>query len=456
MEPDGVVPTIPGERAMKITRATISTACIAAAVVGFWQWTGYDRQRDALETVLTVRGHAVLSALEGGLRSHRRMGMWLRENLTAILEETVTAPGILGLAVIDKAGTDMAQGGVVPEGLRPSRLPLWTSGGLVMFREVKFSAGPEMGPRGRGGMMRGLGWREDMTLHMSEDILDDPAWLVVHLDDSEYRASLAVAYRRFVASLFIMLAAVVLGVALVTLVQRQGRLEAELGLAQERETRLEQLSLVGAGLAHETKNPLSVIRGLAQSWADRAGTSAEVRAEANQIIDEADRVVGRVNSFLTYSRPKSPELEHVEIDKIVADTVALFEDDAAGKGVALSVHAKPHRAMADPDMVRQVLANLITNSLAACGTGSAIQIDLGTGDPGTATLIVTDTGAGMKKEDLADIVKPYFTKRPDGTGLGLAIVDQIVRAHGWRMTIRSVEDEGTAVRIEGIEETQSV
>ena len=89
---------------MKFRRTTLLSLCISlcvAAVVVYGLSSDYVQQRDALERLLIVRGKAVLSALEGGMRSHRRMGMWLRGNIDAVLEETVSAPGILGLAIID-------------------------------------------------------------------------------------------------------------------------------------------------------------------------------------------------------------------------------------------------------------------------------------------------------------------------------------------------------------------
>ena len=86
---------------MKLRRAILFSLCIAlcvAAVVVYWLSSDYVQQRDALERLLIVRGRVVLSALEGGMRSHRRMGMWLRVNIDAILEETISASGILGLS----------------------------------------------------------------------------------------------------------------------------------------------------------------------------------------------------------------------------------------------------------------------------------------------------------------------------------------------------------------------
>ena len=439
---------------MKLRRATLLSLCIAlcvAAVVVFWLWSDYVQQRDALERLLIVRGRAVLSALEGGMRSHRRMGMWLRVNMDAILEETVSAPGSLGLPIIDKDGARMGHGGAVPDDVKPSFTPQWTPDGLVIYRETQF-VGFQDEASMMGRQMRGRGRRNETA----ESPPREPAWLMVLLDDSEYRESLAGARRRFAGSLAITLAAILLGVSFLALVQRHGRLAAELDLARERQKRFEELSLLGAGLAHETKNPLSVIRGMAQSWLGRPEVPPEARTEAQRVIDESDRVVGRINSFLTYARPQSPNVLPIELGKVIAETVGLFRDEATLKDVSVHVKIESVRAAAaDPDMIRQVVVNLMTNALAACAKGDSITVELVPTGNGTLAISVEDTGEGMNHEDLPHVTKPYFTRREGGTGLGLAIVEQIVEAHKWRLEIDSSPGEGTTVRITDIEEADS-
>jgi signal transduction histidine kinase len=438
---------------MKLRRATLLSLCIAlsvAAVVVFWLWSDYVQQQNTLERLLIVRGRAVLSALEGGIRSHRRMGMWLRGNIDAILEETVSAPGILGLAIIDKEGDRIAHGGTIPDTVTLSPDPQWTSAGLVLCRETLF-VGFQDDASMMGRQMRGRGRRNETA----ESPPREPAWFMVLLDDSEYRESLAGARRRFAGSLAITLAAILLGVALLAVVQRHGRLAAELDLARERQKRFEEMSLLGAGLAHETKNPLSVIRGVAQSWLDRSEVPSETRSEAQRIIDESDRVVGRINSFLTYARPQSPKVVPIELGKVISETVALFRDEATLKDVSVHVKTEAVRAAADPDMVRQVVVNLMTNALAACAKGDSITVELVPVGKDTLAISVKDTGEGMNHEDLQRVTKPYFTRREGGTGLGLAIVEQIVEAHKWRLEIDSSPGEGTTVRITDIEETDS-
>jgi len=272
------------------------------------------------------------------------------------------------------------------------------------------------------------------------------------LDDTEYKSESAKYLFRFICSVAISLGALALGLTLLRMIRRQNQMAAELQLGHEREERLEELTRLGAGLAHETKNPLSVIRGLAQSCAQNPARADEERIRARQIVDEADRVVGRINSFLRYSSPRRPEMKPIDLDIILADCVSLFADEAAANQIQLTGPTKKARTMADSDMLRQIAVNLLANALKACGKGDSISMEIQSAQNGRLGFFVTDTGVGIEPLDLPMATKPYFTRSEGGTGLGLAIVGQIVRSHEWILEIESRPAKGTTVKIRGIQE----
>ena len=105
--------------------------------------------------------------------------------------------------------------------------------------------------------------------------------------------------------------------------------------------------------------------------------------------------------------------------------------------------------LADQEMVRQILVNLLSNALYSCDSGDSIEVSLRF-ENGEGTLAVRDTGCGISQEDLRQVVKPYFTRRPGGTGLGLSIVGQLIKAQGWSMNIESELGQGTTVRTLGL------
>ncbi|MCA9449359.1 MAG: hypothetical protein KC931_19730, partial [Candidatus Omnitrophica bacterium] len=237
--------------------------------------------------------------------------------------------------------------------------------------------------------------------------------------------------------------------ATLSLLRQRAEMAVELQLANERESRLEELNRLAAGLAHETKNPLSLIRGMAQTCLNQAPDPEESRKIARKIVDESDRVEGRINSFLSYSRPLEPNLQPVVLAEIVHQTIELFRDEASSKGINLGIDLDGQIVLADQGMVRQILVNLLSNALYSCDSGDSIEVSLLFED-GEGTLTVRDTGCGISQEDLRQVVKPYFTRRPGGTGLGLSIVGQLIKAQGWSMNIESELGRGTTVRTLGL------
>ena len=283
----------------------------------------------------------------------------------------------------------------------------------------------------------------------------EPVWLVVSLERSTYDMARNKALRRFAISIGLMLTVVLLGLAIFALIHRQSRLAAQLSLARERETRFEERSLLGAGLAHETKNPLCLIRGLAQSLLRKSDAAEEdnqcledeFRSCAQQVIDEVDQVVGRINAFLEFARAPSPEMKETDLREVLAESSALFRDEAQARGVEFITHMESARTIADSSMVRQIIVNLLTNAMAACDKGDALIVELRPAGDETIHLTVRDTGEGIAPEDLPEVRKPYFTRKEGGGGMGLAIVDQIVQSHDWQLDISSEQGAGTTVRI---------
>ena len=433
-------------------RLNLLSALIAglmAALVTAGLWVNYQKECQGQARVPIVRARTILSALESSLRSHRRMGGGFEQNVQSLVEEAAHNPGTIGLAIYGRDGQRLAHGGALPERLTLRAEPQWTSAGLVMAQQTQIQQ-----PGDGQSTPPGFGWGRGRQLSESvRAAYQGPIWLAVLLDDAEYRHALVKERWRFALSLLAALALLALGLGMIVLIQRQGRLRAELSLAAEREKRLEELALLGAGLAHETKNPLHLIRGLAQHWLARPDAENGLRLEARQIVDEADRVVGRVNSFLMYSRLPEPRMQGIELDTMLGELTLLFQDEAHSKGVTLKLAAAPVRIIADPGMLRQVVVNLLANALAFCRPGDAVELSLSpdrAGDAGKMMLLIRDTGPGIAPEDLPLAAKPYFTRRPGGTGLGLAIVKQIADTHGWRLEIESVAGHGATVRIVGL------
>jgi signal transduction histidine kinase len=228
---------------------------------------------------------------------------------------------------------------------------------------------------------------------------------------------------------------------------RTRRLGTELAVAEERSRRNREWVMLGAGLAHETKNPLAVVRAAAQRLAAEGCDDPRLSETVHQIVDEVDRVVSRVNEFLCYSRPIEPTPETVELRSFLEEIGSLLEPDLKPGRGELVVEAQPTAVLADPDMLRQILLNLLVNATHAIPEGGRIELRAEHSADGTVRIEVRDNGQGIPASELERVFEPYFTRSPRGTGLGLAIVRRLVEAQGWRIDIESKVGMGTRVVI---------
>jgi signal transduction histidine kinase len=226
-------------------------------------------------------------------------------------------------------------------------------------------------------------------------------------------------------------------------------LAAALEVERRERSLLAEQNLAAAGVAHETKNPIGILRAMAQRL-ERDPTLSDAHRDCVELImDEADRATARLGDFINFAQLRAPKWDVVAVAPLlerVADALRADFDDAE---VALTVRAGVDAVFADVTMLEQVVVNLLLNSLTASGPGSAASVTVTAADDG-ATLTVADTGAGMPAELLSEVFKPYVSGRAGGHGLGLAIVKRIASQHGWSISLESAPGRGTTVTITGL------
>jgi signal transduction histidine kinase len=228
---------------------------------------------------------------------------------------------------------------------------------------------------------------------------------------------------------------------------RTAELELRLVRAAELNTRLKEMNFAAAGLAHETKNPLNIIRGLAQMISKREDAAPEIRQKSRSIVDEADRVTAQLNEFINFSRPREVHRVNVALGAVVTEVVRALGHDLEDKAIRLTVADGLPTIEADEQLLRQALFNLLLNATQAVERNGAIEVVAKRNGGTEATLEIRDNGPGVPAEHRADIFKPYFTTNAKGTGLGLAVVQQIVLAHGWEIECVPNEPRGAVFRI---------
>jgi signal transduction histidine kinase len=233
-------------------------------------------------------------------------------------------------------------------------------------------------------------------------------------------------------------------------VEKNAELQIRLVKAGETNAHLKELNFAAAGLAHETRNPLNLIRGLAQMVAMQAQNAPELKEHASAIVEEADRVTAQLNEFIAYSKPREAHFAPVEVKRLVADVARTLLPDMEEKQVRLVQPEAACVILADEPLLRQALFNVLLNGLQAVGQNGQIVVRVVRVSAREAVLEVSDDGPGVPPADRENIFKPYVTMRPKGVGLGLAIVQQIAAAHRWDILCVANEPRGALFRFSGL------
>ncbi len=223
----------------------------------------------------------------------------------------------------------------------------------------------------------------------------------------------------------------------------------EMEALQERVQRSERLASLGqmaAGIAHEVRNPLGAIKGLAQYFARKFEADPAERQYAEAIISETDRLNRVIQDLLDFARPHEPRLQPVQVADIIDHALRLVQTDLDARGIKVerSGPADLPELMADPDLLAQALLNLFLNAMDAMEDGGTLTVAADMDESAQRIrLEIRDTGHGIEPQHLPKIFDPFFTSKRGGTGLGLAIVHRIIENHRGSIDVESQPGEGT-------------
>lgn len=224
-------------------------------------------------------------------------------------------------------------------------------------------------------------------------------------------------------------------------------LENAMGDLQSTQDRLfqsEKLAALGemaAQMAHEIKNPLTVVGGFASRMLKKIQvekTDVDSKAIVNYarvIVKEVKRLERILNETLHFSKvEKKPSFSTVQIHSLIREVLALFREEFDERSIEVKTDFSPavDTIAVEPDQIRQVFWNIISNAELAMERGGLLTVETKkVSEPFDGVeVIVADTGGGVPPEIMGNIFNPFFTTRPGGTGLGLPIVHTIVTRHG--------------------------
>lgn len=216
------------------------------------------------------------------------------------------------------------------------------------------------------------------------------------------------------------------------------RLQAQIRQAE----RLNALGRLAAGLAHEIRNPLAIVRATAQLLEQQLLGRLEVARHLEVLTTESDRIEHLVGELVAYAQPQHPRRTLIDVNGIVAEVVRGLEAVAEQHRVQLQVIGMPlPLVQGDHEQLRQALVNLVLNAIQASPSGTAVVVSA-SADGNQVCMRVTDAGPGVAQPLRSIIFDPFFTTREGGMGLGLAHVARIVEDHGGTITVEGEAGQG--------------
>jgi len=471
-----------------------------------WQVIEHSRVKAKARDSLLDRARDISTSLSVVIRSMSRFGIIQQDRLEGALGELVKSRELRNVALLNNAGNIVASAGEpvkISSGGFPKQKAVWSYDSVMITNIVDLGLGlhdmasthttpivmkrPERTPRPPDfPTSRSLAQNPRRRPDMDDDRrrppdMDEnrrrpssfrrPPWLteeqfkelrekqglhgfVLEIRTDAFRAETSRDFWLRIGILVVTLIAVLGMAAAWQSLEKSEELRIYLVKARELNRHLRELNVAAAGLAHETRNPLNLVRGQAQVISRDHSISPEVRKQSLSIVEEVDRVTNRLSEFINYSKPALPRPVPVKLSVVVQDVERTLSADIQDKSIHFRISGPDIVVEADEGLLRQVLFNLVLNAVQAVEEGGEIEVLMESsgsglirrspeGEVGEASISVKDNGCGIAPEDRENVYRPYFTTHETGTGLGLAVVRRIVQAHGWEVEHKPAGAKGT-------------
>lgn len=416
---------------MKFRALTPVLLIVAFAAMLVWQYLDYHTQVESHRAEHRRYGIAVLNAFESVAIRECRGGQYQQDSLDQALAETQEKFDLAWLA-LRGAGDEL----------------IASAGSLVADPPASdLLSKPFQPPRPRrAGFGRRYAAGNEFRQLPGSDLE-----LVVLTNPALLRAQLQDVLRRNLLTTLSLTLALLLFALLYWLRMRAMGLQSRLLASEEKLRSLEYLRRLGAGLVHETKNPLSVVRGFAERILHEPLETESLTASARAILEETDRTVTRLDEFLLLSRPAELRRAPFPIQQLLDELRTLLSPDLANRRATLEVHCAGQTLDADREQIRRLFMNLLLNAIAAIPDGGHIQVRCETQE-GVLRIRVDDDGCGVPEELRDTLFQPYVSGREGGTGLGLSIAHRIALDHGFTLRYEPItvdgRDAGTRMTLE--------
>jgi len=226
--------------------------------------------------------------------------------------------------------------------------------------------------------------------------------------------------------------------------REQRELEAQLSQAE----RLAALGEMVAGVSHEIRNPLGIIRSTAELLRGVSDSKEKQKTLSNMIIEESSRLDNIVTEFMDFARPQKPNLQECYLGEIIEKNLLFLNPELDKRGISVhdNLNGRSMKLWADPQLLYRSFLNIFVNAIQSMEDGGVITVEVKE-EKGRYVVGVKDAGSGISGENLKKIFNPFFSTKDKGSGLGLSIVRNIMEAHGGGVEIESQVGSGTKVKI---------
>ena len=206
---------------------------------------------------------------------------------------------------------------------------------------------------------------------------------------------------------------------------------------------------MASAVAHGIRNPLASIRSSAELALEEKTTDLG-REATRDVILEVDRIGQWLREMLLFARPEHGELFEVDLGETVRQSLDGFHLTLARQKIRtqLQICDELPSIKGDAQLLTQMFNSIIANAVEAMPDGGSLEVGACTCHQGKELkMTLADTGSGIPRDNLSQVLKPFFTSKRSGLGIGLQLVKRIVERHGGRLTLNSAEGQGTAVTL---------
>lgn len=227
----------------------------------------------------------------------------------------------------------------------------------------------------------------------------------------------------------------------------------ELERQQRQNERLAAIGEMAAGIAHEIRNPLASISGSVEILSSKKAFDKKFTPLIEVILREAQRLNGFIDSFLNFSKRPDLSKRLVDLEKVLDEVMELLRFNGKWKDLyqiqKINEIKGKTQFLFDPNQIKQVFYNLISNACEVMLEGGKIEVRLSESNetPRMIRIDIVDQGLGIPEEKLPKIFTPFYTTKKRGTGLGLAIVHRIIQEHGGSISVKSEVNKGTVFSV---------